>query len=102
MSYGEFRAVLTLRALVHQPQVLILDEPFDGLDAPAKSRFSEALDQVSRNGTRLIIVTHHPGDLPACITHALLLDKGRILCQGEWKAVQAHPDAQLWFASDRS
>ena len=35
MSYGEFRAVLTMRALVNDPEILILDEPFDGLDAPA-------------------------------------------------------------------
>jgi len=81
MSYGEFRAVLTMRALINDPEILILDEPFDGLDAPAKAAFAKALERAASKGTRLIIVTHHPGDLPTCITHVLVLEKGRIVSQ---------------------
>jgi len=84
MSYGEFRAVLTMRALVNDPEILILDEPFDGLDAPAKAVFSKALERAALARTRLIIVTHHPADLPSCITHCLVLERGRIASQGEF------------------
>jgi ABC-type molybdenum transport system ATPase subunit/photorepair protein PhrA len=98
MSYGEFRKVLLLRALVHEPQILICDEPFDGLDGPSKAEFVAALEHVSRNGTRLIAVTHHWDDLPRCITHALLLEKGRIVCQGHLDVVRTHRATQRLFA----
>jgi molybdate transport system ATP-binding protein len=82
MSYGEVRKLLLLRALVHEPRVLLLDEPFDGLDTRAKAAFNRTLDRVARNGTQLIMVTHRLHDLPRCTTHALLLDAGRIVQQG--------------------
>jgi len=97
MSYGEFRKVLLLRALVHEPEVLLCDEPFDGLDLQSKAEFVETLEQVSRNGTRLIMVTHHWDDLPKCITHGLLLGSGRVVRQGQLDAVRAHPDTQRLF-----
>ena len=82
MSYGELRKLLLLRALVNDPRVLLLDEPFDGLDAVTKEQLVRALGQIVRNGTRLIVVTHHPGDLPGCMTHELRLQEGRIIAQG--------------------
>jgi molybdate transport system ATP-binding protein len=91
MSYGEFRRVLLLRALVNEPKILICDEPFDGLDADAKAQFALTLERVSRNGTRLIVVTHHLDDLPRCLTHGLLLEGGRVVCQGSLEAVRTHP-----------
>ena len=97
MSYGEFRKVLLLRALIHDPQILICDEPFDGLDLQAKTEFAQALEQASRNGTRLLTVTHHLGDLPGCITHALLLENGRIVCQGALDAIRKHPATRRLF-----
>ena len=97
MSYGEFRKVLLLRALVHHPRLVVCDEPFDGLDATAKRSFAEALDHVASNGTRLLTVTHHIDDLPAATTHALVLENGRIVCQGELLKVRRHPSARRLF-----
>jgi molybdate transport system ATP-binding protein len=97
MSYGEFRKVLLLRALVHHPVLVVCDEPFDGLDATAKRSFAEALDHVASNGTRLLTVTHHIDDLPAATTHALVLENGRIVCQGELPEVRRHPSARRLF-----
>ena len=82
MSYGERRKILLARALVHRPDILILDEPFDGLDGTAKAAMRRMLVELSRKGTRLIMVTHHLGDLPRCMTHALQLEAGRIVWQG--------------------
>jgi molybdate transport system ATP-binding protein len=97
MSYGEFRKILLLRALVHNPAVVACDEPFDGLDSEAKGTFCAALDRVARNGTRLITVTHHIDELPQSTTHALVLEKGRIVCQGELERVRRHPAAHRLF-----
>ena len=79
MSYGEFRKVLLLRALVHAPDLLLCDEPFDGLDAKSRREFCALLDNIAKTGTRLIITTHHPEDLPGCINRSLQLEKGRVV-----------------------
>ena len=82
MSYGEFRKILLARALVHQPEVLVLDEPFDGLDAESKAALAETLERVAAHGTSLLVVTHHKSDLPCCISHLAHMDRGRIVAQG--------------------
>jgi molybdate transport system ATP-binding protein len=82
MSYGECRLLLLARALVHEPSLLLCDEPFDGLDAPARSRMKAALDRAAARGTTLVVVTHHPADLPACVTRAARLDAGRLVEAG--------------------
>lgn len=89
MSFGELRKILTLRALVHDPHLLILDEPFDGLDAESRLDFSNALQRISERGTQLLIVTHHLDDLPRCITHGLFFEQGRVAVAGDWPAVRA-------------
>jgi len=78
MSYGQLRRILLARALVHDPAVLLLDEPFDGLDLESKLALQSALDDISRDGTRLLMVTHHLEDLPRCITHVAVLDAGHL------------------------
>ena len=82
MSYGEFRRILLARALVHGPELLICDEPFDGLDAEARARLARALGDVALRGTSVVMVTHHRNDLPACITHVAELKSGAIIFRG--------------------
>jgi molybdate transport system ATP-binding protein len=87
MSYGEFRLILLARALVQRPELILCDEPFDGLDATARERLSRALTDVACRGTSLVMVTHHQNDLPACITHVAELNSGRITFQGTLAAL---------------
>lgn len=82
MSYGEVRRLLLARALVHEPELLVCDEPFDGLDAGARSRMAATLEQVARGGTNLLMVTHHAADLPACTTHVAELRTGAMTFRG--------------------
>jgi iron complex transport system ATP-binding protein len=82
MSYGEFRQILLARALVHQPEMLLCDEPFDGLDASARADYMRTLEWAARGGTVLVVVTHHAHDLPPCTTHIAELKDGRIVFQG--------------------
>ncbi len=83
MSYGELRRILIARALVHRPDLLICDEPFDGLDAAGRAQTSALLEAVAASGTTLVLVTHHAEDLPACLTHVIELNAGRVVYQGE-------------------
>ena len=64
LSYGQRRRVLLARALVHGPQVLLLDEPLDGLDAVSLAQMREDLARLSRGGVSLIVVTHRKSELP--------------------------------------
>jgi molybdate transport system ATP-binding protein len=82
ISFGEFRKLLLARALVHQPDVLLFDEPFDGLDAPARASMARALTSAARRGSTLVVVSHHGDDLPRCVTHVARLANGRIMTQG--------------------
>jgi ABC-type molybdenum transport system ATPase subunit/photorepair protein PhrA len=97
LSFGELRKILTLRALVHEPQLLILDEPFDGLDAASRHDFAEALEHIAAAGTQLLIVTHHLDDLPSCTTHGLFLEGGHIVATGHWPDIREHPMVEKLF-----
>jgi len=72
LSQGEQRLVLLARAMVKSPLMLILDEPFQGLDRFARSRLLDLLDRMGRESeTCLLYVTHYPAEIPACTTHVL-------------------------------
>lgn len=82
MSSGEARRVLLARALVTAPRALILDEPTTGLDLVARHAFMERVRQVAREGTTLILITHHIEEIVPEIQRVILLRGGGILASG--------------------
>lgn len=84
LSAGERGRVLLARALVPDPQLLLLDEPATALDLPARERLVDALDALARERPERagVLVTHHLEELPQSTTHALLLRRGRVLAAG--------------------
>jgi len=80
---GQQRLVLIARALVKDPELLILDEPCQGLDPAHLEEVLRALDEVTLEATRtLIYVTHRPSEFPSGLTHILELAGGRVVYQG--------------------
>jgi molybdate transport system ATP-binding protein len=76
LSYGEQRMVLLARAMVKVPQILILDEPYQGLDRTNRQRILDAIDVIGRHsGTQIIYVTHYLDEIPACMSHILQFEK---------------------------
>ncbi len=77
LSSGEQRLVLLIRAFVKRPDLLILDEPFHGLDTAARNRARQIIDAYMAQypDKTLIMVTHYPEELPECIDHNLTLVK---------------------------
>ena len=82
MSTGEARRVLIARALVTSPEALLLDEPTTGLDLVARHEFLEAVREVARRGTTLVLVTHRVEEIIPEIQSVVLLRQGRIVAAG--------------------
>lgn len=83
LSLGLQRLVLVARALVPDPELLVLDEPCQGLDASGRGRVIEAVDAAAGTSRATILfVTHRPDELPRCITHTLQLHQGRVVRAG--------------------
>jgi iron complex transport system ATP-binding protein len=87
MSSGEARRVLLARALVTAPRALILDEPTTGLDLVARHAFMERVRQVAREGTTLILITHHIEEIVPEIGRVVLLRAGKIIASGSKRSV---------------
>jgi molybdate transport system ATP-binding protein len=74
MSNGERRLVLVARAMVKTPDLLILDEPCQGLDTGNRRRVLDLINAIAKTGaTQLIYVTHRWDEYPSVITHRLRL-----------------------------
>ncbi len=82
MSAGERRRILIARALVHRPRQLLLDEPSNELDLAAQRELRETLRRLTREGTGLVLVTHHLGDILPEIERIILMRGGRIVGDG--------------------
>jgi iron complex transport system ATP-binding protein len=82
MSAGERRRIMIARALAHRPRQLLLDEPSNALDLAAQRELRETLRRLAREGTGLLLVTHHLGDILPEIDRIILMRGGRIVGDG--------------------
>jgi len=87
MSTGERRRVLIARALVHQPEAIVLDEPTTGLDVAASASFMRIVRSLAQSGITIILVTHHLEEVIPEIRNAILLKAGRVHAQGHCDAL---------------
>jgi len=94
LSNGEMRKVLLSRALVAAPRLLLLDNPFAGLDRASRHHLHRALDRLVRRGLprgdahshgelSVLLATARLDEIPRFITHVLYLEDGRVAAQGE-------------------
>ncbi len=82
MSAGEQRRVMIARALVHEPGMLLLDEPSNALDIAAQRELREALRSVAQQGTGIMMVTHHLADILPEAERVIMMREGRIVADG--------------------
>jgi len=91
MSAGEKRRIVIARALVHRPKQLLLDEPSNALDLAAQRELRETLRRLAREGTGLVLVTHHLGDILPEIERVILMRGGRIVGDGPREQLLTEP-----------
>ncbi|MDM5337428.1 ABC transporter ATP-binding protein [Fictibacillus enclensis] len=82
LSQGEKRRVLIARALMCDPEILILDEPCTGLDVFSREEVLGLMDDIVQKNSHLLYVTHHIEEISDVITHVLLLRDGQIVASG--------------------
>lgn len=85
LSSGEARRLLIARALIHNPETLLLDEPTTSLDLAAQREMREHLRALAQSGVGLLLVTHHLEEVVPEIERVVLLKGGQVLVDG-WKA----------------
>jgi molybdate transport system ATP-binding protein len=82
LSTGEMRKTLIGRALLKSPKLLILDEPFDGLDERSRATLAESINRLMMGSMRVILVVHRLEEIVPNITHVLLVKDGQLFMQG--------------------
>ena len=82
VSYGELRRLILARSLVTDPELLVLDEPCDGLDPEGRAALLEDVQGLCQEGRTVVLVTHHLEDLVPAIDHVLELEAGRAVYAG--------------------
>ncbi|MBE5956528.1 MAG: ABC transporter ATP-binding protein [Lachnospiraceae bacterium] len=87
LSLGMSRRLCVAQALLSDPQVLILDETGNGLDARARQEFRRLLKKLSQTNRTILISSHNISDLPDYCTSVGILDGGRMIMQGSMEQV---------------
>ncbi|MEO6807016.1 MAG: ATP-binding cassette domain-containing protein [Edaphobacter sp.] len=82
MSAGQQRRIMIGRALVASSQMLLLDEPSNALDLAAQADLRNLLQKLAREGTGILLITHHIADIFPEIDRILLMSEGRIVGDG--------------------
>ncbi|MBC6109737.1 ATP-binding cassette domain-containing protein [Pedobacter sp. CCM 8938] len=78
MPLGKQRLVLLARTIIKNPELLILDEPCQGLDIQQTQHFNQLVDELCSNGMTLIYVGHFESQLPTCLEKRILLENGEV------------------------
>ena len=82
LSTGMKRRVVLARALVHEPQVLLLDEPTDGLDVPGRRDVLELVREQARAGRTVVLSSHVMAEVERIVDRLGLVNNGRLAAQG--------------------
>ncbi|MCL3819450.1 ABC transporter ATP-binding protein [Aeromicrobium wangtongii] len=99
LSEGERKRVLIARALMTDPELLLLDEPGAGLDLGAREDLLASLDVLSESEDApvLVMVSHHVEEIPAGFTHVLLMRAGRVVAQGPIESTLTAENLSMTF-----
>lgn len=100
MSTGQQRRCLLGRALVHDPDTLILDEPTAGLDLAASFDYLARIRQLAENGKTIVLVTHLLNEIPPEIARVILLREGQIVADGPKDRVLTEANLRKTYDTD--
>jgi molybdate transport system ATP-binding protein len=102
LSNGEVRKLLIARALLPSPKLLILDDPFAGLDAGSRRSLAAAVTKLMGEGTQILLVVQRPEEVMPGISHVLLIRNGRVALAGRREEVLTPARMRLFQGKGKS
>jgi len=78
LPLGKQRLAMLARTIIKNPPLLVLDEPCQGLDIQQAKYFNDVVDELAAYGKTLIYVGHYESQIPTCIEHRIVLEKGEV------------------------
>lgn len=97
LSGGMKRRLMIARALVHEPRLLILDEPTAGVDIELRRSMWEFLTEINKSGTTIILTTHYLEEAEQLCRHIAIIDEGNIIENTSMKKLLAELDSQVYI-----
>ncbi len=97
LSGGMKRRMMIARALVHEPRLLILDEPTAGVDIELRSSMWEFLKEINNAGTTIMLTTHYLEEAEQLCRNIAIIDEGRIVENTSMKKLLAEMDTQAYI-----
>ncbi|HPD14758.1 MAG TPA: LPS export ABC transporter ATP-binding protein [Planctomycetota bacterium] len=94
LSGGERRRLEIARALITNPQVFLLDEPFSGIDPKKITDIQNIIRQLRSKGMSILLTDHNVRDTLRVTDRAYIIDQGRILAHGSPEEIVEHPDVK--------
>jgi heme ABC exporter ATP-binding subunit CcmA len=85
-SRGMKQRLSIARAILHDPHILLLDEPTSGLDLPSRKNFYNLIQSLKKDGKTFLLTTHYLEEASQLCTGGVVLDKGRIVSEVDFKA----------------
>ena len=101
LSGGMKRRLMIARALVHEPRLLILDEPTAGVDIELRRSMWSFLQEINAAGTTIILTTHYLEEAESLCRHIAIIDEGRIIENTDMKSLLRSLDTEV-FVLDTS
>ena len=97
LSGGMKRRLMIARALVHEPRLLILDEPTAGVDIELRRSMWDFLTEINANGTTIILTTHYLEEAEQMCRNIAIIDEGEIIENTSMKKLIAELDSQIFI-----
>ncbi len=101
LSGGERRRVEIARAMVNSPRILLLDEPFSGIDPKAVCDIQDIMVELKTKGMGVLVTDHNVGATLGICDHAYIIDNGKMLMSGTPEEILAHRGVRDAYLGER-
>ncbi len=99
LSRGQRQRVGIAQAIIHQPRILILDEPASGLDPEARIALSSLLRSLRQDGMTILVSSHILAELEDYSTHMIIMDRGRVVSSSALKPAEGGVRIRITLAA---